>query len=188
MSVLNLFPARIRWCNADGTLTPEALRMLEVLVARVGGTMGDVGADVFAPPEPMAPSAAPDVGQHQPGGEMLAEMVQQPVPAIPGTGADLVQQPAPYRAGTALGLVDYSFALQDTTVAPGSYGDAANVAKFTVDQQGRLVLAQSVPIAVTAGQVSGLGTMAAQNVGTNFTGSFTGKTVTVSNGIITSVV
>jgi len=48
MSVLNLFPARVRFVNPDGTLTPVALRMLEVLVARVGGKLGDSGADVFA--------------------------------------------------------------------------------------------------------------------------------------------
>lgn len=49
MTALTLFPARIRWCNPDGTLTPEAVRMLEILVDRVGGMLGDNGIDVFAP-------------------------------------------------------------------------------------------------------------------------------------------
>jgi hypothetical protein len=48
MSILNRFPSRIRFVNADGYLTPEALRMLDLLVDRVGGPMGDQGEDVFA--------------------------------------------------------------------------------------------------------------------------------------------
>jgi hypothetical protein len=47
-NALNLFPARVRWSNADGTLTVEALRMLEILVSRVGGTIGDAGSDVYS--------------------------------------------------------------------------------------------------------------------------------------------
>ena len=187
MSILVPFPSRIRFVNQDGTLTMEALKLLEVVRERVGGTLGDVGTDVFAPFLPEQAAAAPDVVQPLPAAEVLAELVQQPIPASPGIDADLVQQQAPYRAGTALSLIDYRFALQDTAVVPGSYGDATNVAQVTVDQQGRLTLVQNVPIKVGAAQVTGLGSMAAQNVGTNFTGSFTGKTVTVSNGIITSV-
>lgn len=61
MSILKLFPARVRWCNPDGTLTPEAVRMLEILVERVGGLLGDSGADVFAPGVAAAAPHAPDV-------------------------------------------------------------------------------------------------------------------------------
>jgi hypothetical protein len=50
------------------------------------------------------------------------------------------------------------------------------------------MLMQPLPQQINADQVDGLGTMATQNIGTNFTGSFTGKTVTVTNGIITSVI
>lgn len=45
---LFLFPARVRWANADGTLTPEAYRALQALMARVGGPIGDQGLDTFA--------------------------------------------------------------------------------------------------------------------------------------------
>jgi hypothetical protein len=48
MTTLSLFPARIRFTNADGTLTPEAYRALQVLFQRVGGALGDNGTDVFA--------------------------------------------------------------------------------------------------------------------------------------------
>lgn len=45
---LFLFPARIRWSNADGTLTPEAYRALQALLDRVGGVIGDQGTDSFS--------------------------------------------------------------------------------------------------------------------------------------------
>lgn len=132
---LNLFPARIRFVNADGTLTTEALRMLDVLVSRVGGTLGDIGADVFAAPD------APD-------SEAADLIVQQAEPEPRGHDVTAQQSPA--------------------EPAPAE------------------MILQPPP--VTIDQVDGLGTMAAQNIGTNFTGSFTGKTVTVANGIITQVV
>lgn len=46
-TTLTLFPSRIRFTNADGTLTPEAYRALQTLVERSGGIMGDNGVDVF---------------------------------------------------------------------------------------------------------------------------------------------
>lgn len=46
-TTLTLFPSRIRFVNADGTLTPEAYRALQVLVERSGGILGDNGVDVF---------------------------------------------------------------------------------------------------------------------------------------------
>jgi len=171
MSVLNLFPARIRWCNPDGTLTPQALRMLEVLVQRVGGTLGDVGTDMFAVPEPQ-PAALPDVLQQAPAAEALADMVLQPAPGNQA-GADVVQQTLDYSAGTGLALANYRFSLKDTAVTPGTYGNGTNVAQVTVDQQGRITKVVNVPISGPAGA--------------NYTGSLTGKTVTVSNGLITSV-
>lgn len=36
---LSLFPARVRFTNADGTLTPEAYRSLQMLFERVGGSV-----------------------------------------------------------------------------------------------------------------------------------------------------
>jgi hypothetical protein len=46
-TTLNLFPARIAFVNADGTLTAEAYRSLQTLMRRVGGPLGDTGIDVF---------------------------------------------------------------------------------------------------------------------------------------------
>lgn len=48
MTTLSLFPARIRFTNTDGTLTPEAYRALKILFGRVGGALGDNGVDMFA--------------------------------------------------------------------------------------------------------------------------------------------
>ncbi len=50
--------------------------------------------------------------------------------------------------------------LPNTAVTPGSYGSASQVAQFTVDPQGRLTLAGSTPISISAGSISGLGTAA----------------------------
>ena len=53
MAALNLFPARVRFVNDDGTLTMEAYRALQIVFSRVGGTLGDVGADTFTVQAPM---------------------------------------------------------------------------------------------------------------------------------------
>ena len=47
MAALNLFPARVRFVNDDGTLTMEAYRALQTVFNRVGGSLGDVGTDTF---------------------------------------------------------------------------------------------------------------------------------------------
>ena len=173
MTALNLFPSRVRFVNPDGTLTPEALRLLEILRDRVGGMLGDMGADVFAMFQQDAPAAHATVAQQLPADAALPEMLIQPVPGD-GLPPDVVQQPLDYSPGTGLSLANMRFSLKDTTVTPGTYGDASNVARFTVDQQGRITNVQNVPITFPGGA--------------NFSGSFTGKTVTVVNGIITSVV
>jgi len=47
MAALNLFPARVRFVNPDGTLTNEAFRALQIIYERVGGPLGDSGTDTF---------------------------------------------------------------------------------------------------------------------------------------------
>ena len=49
-----------------------------------------------------------------------------------------------------------TLSLANTTVASGTYGDAATVGTFTVDAQGRLTSAANATIAITANQVSGI--------------------------------
>lgn len=83
MTALTLFPARIRWCNPDGTLTPEAVRMLEILVQRVGGTMGDVGDDIFAA-----------AGTGDAGGGPAVDVVAPVAADAGGTGAPEIAAPA----------------------------------------------------------------------------------------------
>jgi hypothetical protein len=48
MTALVLFPSRIKFVNADGTLTPEAYRALQEIVSRTGGTLGSVGSDTYS--------------------------------------------------------------------------------------------------------------------------------------------
>ena len=50
--------------------------------------------------------------------------------------------------------------LESTAVAAGAQGSASSVSRFTVDAQGRLTSANSITIAITSGQVSGLATSA----------------------------
>ena len=68
--------------------------------------------------------------------------------------------------------------LANTAVTPATYGDAATVAVFTVDAQGRLTAASNATIAITNAQVSGLGTMSTQNANAV---AITGGTINVAN-------
>ena len=103
-------------------------------------------------------------------------------------------------------------ALTDTGVTAGTYGTASSVPTYAVNAQGRLTSSVNTAIAINASQITagelpilrggtgasnasdartnlGLGTMATQNIGAS--GTFTtvdSKTVTVVNGIITSIV
>ena len=67
-----------------------------------------------------------------------------------------------------------ALALSVTGVAAATYGAAASVGQFTVDAQGRITAASNVAIAISAGAVSGLSTVATSgshldlsNIGTN---------------------
>jgi len=68
--------------------------------------------------------------------------------------------------------------LANTAVTPASYGDAATVAVFTVDAQGRLTAVSNATIAISNAQVSGLGTMSTQNANAV---AITGGTINVAN-------
>lgn len=100
----------------------------------------------------------------------------------------------------------------NTGVVAGSYGTASSVPNYAVNAQGQLTSSVNTTIAIAANQITsgevpilrggtgastasgartnlGLGTMATQNIGAS--GTFTtvdSKTVTVVNGIITSIV
>ena len=56
---LSLFPARIRFVNADGTLTPEAYRSLQGLLERVGGPVAPGIGDLDA--QQLASTGAPEL-------------------------------------------------------------------------------------------------------------------------------
>lgn len=62
--------------------------------------------------------------------------------------------------GTGLGFSAGTLAIANTAVTPAAYGSASQVGTFTVDAQGRLTAAANVAIAIAAGAVSGLATVA----------------------------
>jgi len=70
-----------------------------------------------------------------------------------------------------------TLSLANTAVTIGTYGDATNVASFTVDQQGRLTSASNVTISISNTAVTGLGTMSTQNANSV---SITGGNVTAN--------
>lgn len=79
--------------------------------------------------------------------------------------------------------------IADTTVEAGDYGLASKTLTLSVNPQGQLTAVADTDIAISYTQVAGLGTMANEDIGVS--GSFTtvdGKTVTVTNGIITNIV
>lgn len=53
--------------------------------------------------------------------------------------------------------------LANTTVTAGTYGNATQVAQVQINSQGQVTNASNVSIAISAANVSGLGTMATQN-------------------------
>lgn len=86
-------------------------------------------------------------------------------------------------AGTGLGgggnlEANVNVFLANTAVTAATYGDAATVAVFTVDAQGRLTAASNATIAIANTQVSGLGTMSTQNANNV---AITGGTINVAN-------
>jgi len=72
--------------------------------------------------------------------------------------------------------------VSDTAVTPASYGTASSVGSFTVNSRGQLTAASNTPISITNANITGGAT------GTFKSGDTVQKTITVVNGIITSIV
>lgn len=91
-TTLSLFPARIRFVNEDGTLTPEAYRALQTLVDRSGGVLGDNGVDTFGDLTGAGSqdSSITDMVAQQATTEQVPEMLQQPV-SVDSFIPDIVQ-------------------------------------------------------------------------------------------------
>jgi hypothetical protein len=92
-------------------------------------------------------------------------------------------------AGTGLGgggnlEANVTVFLANTTVTAATYGDAATVAVFTVDDQGRITAASNATIAIANTQVSGLGTMSTQDASNV---AITGGVIEVANLVAANV-
>jgi hypothetical protein len=75
----------------------------------------------------------------------------------------------------------FTLGLSSTSVTAGSYGAAGSVGTFSVDAKGRLTAAANTAIAITAGQVSGLGSAAFEST-TYFAPATTGTLILAGNG------
>lgn len=72
--------------------------------------------------------------------------------------------------------------VSDTAVTAGTYGNAGNVPTITVNSRGQLTNVTTSAISITSANVTGGAT------GTFLSGDTVPKTITVTNGIITSIV
>jgi len=88
-----------------------------------------------------------------------------------GTGVTVTNAP---------GVITLS--LSSTGASAGTYGNAGQVAQFTLNSVGQITSASNVPISITSGQITGGAS------GTFKSGDTVAKTITVTNGIITSIV
>lgn len=88
-----------------------------------------------------------------------------------GTGVTITNAP---------GVITLS--LSSTGASAGTFGNAGQVAQFTLNSVGQITSASNVPISITSGQITG------GVSGTFKSGDLTPKTITVTNGIITSIV
>jgi len=80
MATLSLFPSRVRIVDQGGFATPEFLRALNIVYARVGGALGDSGIDVLAFGESSSSSgsvAITDVAQPMQVDQLFTDLVQQ---------------------------------------------------------------------------------------------------------------
>lgn len=132
---LFLFPARIRWSNADGTLTPEAYRALQALLDRVGGVIGDQGTDSFADINGDATLTSLNVAYTDVNAspslqvfDQMAEVLLQPRSS--DNLAELLFQPQPDRAMTAA-----------EAVTPG-----ASPYTFTANRDGNLIVSSGTSL------------------------------------------
>lgn len=126
---LFLFPARVRWSNADGTLTPEAYRALQALLDRVGGPLGDQGQDSFSDVNGDATVSSLNVAYTDVTADpspqvfdQMAEVLQQPRSS--DSVVEMLFQPLPDRA---MGAAE--------TVTPG-----ASPATVTANRDGNLIV------------------------------------------------
>jgi hypothetical protein len=81
--------------------------------------------------------------------------VQQALPTVPTSANPTAEVSGTAVNGSAATWMrsDAAPALANTAVTTGTYGDATHVGQFTVDQQGRLTGASSVPINIPTGTV-----------------------------------
>ena len=136
-TTLTLFPSRIRFTNADGTLTPEAYRALQTLVERSGGIMGDNGVDVFGD---LTGAASQDSSvtytvTQQANTDQLLEAIAQPV-SVDSFIPDVVQPE------------NKPVAIASTAAPDGGVGTAAGGYDTAVNRDAAITLLNTIRTAL----------------------------------------
>lgn len=136
-TTLSLFPARIRFVNEDGTLTPEAYRALQTLVDRSGGILGDNGVDTFGDLTGAGSqdSSITDMVAQQATTEQVPEMLQQPV-SVDSFIPDIVQPE------------NKPVALASTAAPAGGVGTAAGGYDTAVNRDAAITLLNTIRTAL----------------------------------------
>lgn len=87
-----------------------------------------------------------------------------------------------YTAGTGLSLVGTQYSIANTTVTPGNYGSASQVATFTVNGQGQLTAAGNATITAAAASLTGT-TLNSSIVTSSLTSTGTLNSLSVSGNV-----
>ncbi|MCR4302005.1 MAG: hypothetical protein NUV51_10375 [Sulfuricaulis sp.] len=166
--VLDLFPARVQFTDKDGRLTPAAVRALNLLFSRVGGTLGDSGNDTYAS-GPSASDYADVMALAE--SQALAETFLQPVLADelaptcyqPIVQAELAPMDSQPEAASAVSEMVFAPTPDRAMSAVEAVTPGASPATVTADRDGYLVVAGgtvSVLEYVRAGSATDTGVVA----------------------------
>lgn len=90
MAALVMFPQRVKFVNADGTLTADAIRMFSTLSVRVGGTVAPTNTELEA--ALLAATAALRAAQMSLAGAGFAQDAGGDIEFIPGPQGPQGQQ------------------------------------------------------------------------------------------------
>lgn len=162
-SALSLFPSHVPIADKDGRASAEFYRALNILFGRVGangvapGEYGEADTTLTITVDPLG---------------KITSINAVPIEVVLAQISDLSS------------LTVTLSQISDLASLSVTLSQISNLSSLTI------LLSQISNLAsliINYTQVTGLGTMATKNVGTNFSGALLGKSMTIVDGIVTSV-